>query len=189
MIALADGLPLVQFEDGRVVAFQKDWLLRALVQAAAKAGYQKWWLAEHVTESVMAYLALQFEGNVVTVSELVAAVQSVLVVIGYSEIAPHVAPGAPGARLSLYQLAREAGTGYELAFFDGLGRKLQALLNNGTTYFELVGLVPCVKTLRAQKCWSRGCDALQNEIVSFVRKQTALASSAQHSEITVRLLG
>jgi len=186
MIALADGIPLVQLDDGQVVAFERDWLLRALLQAAAKAGYQKWWLAEHVTESVMAYLALQFEEKVVSVPRLVRAVQSALQVIGYGEIAPHVAPGAPGVRLSLVELAREAGTGYELAFFDRLGRQLQTLLRNGTTYLELIDLTPCVKQLRARKCWSRECDALQAEIVSFVRTQTS--SIPVQEEISVRLL-
>jgi len=186
MIALADGIPLVQLDDGQVVAFQRDWLLRALLQAAAKAGYQKWWLAEHVTESVMAYLALQYEENVVSIPGLVKAVQSVLQVIGYAEIAPFFAPGVPGARLSLMELACEAGTGYELAFFDRLGRQLQTLLKGGTTFFELVGLTPCVKHLRSRKCWSRECDALQAEIVSFVRTQTSLVPTQE--EITVRLL-
>ncbi len=185
MIALADGMPLVQLDDGQVVAFQRDWLLRSLVQAAGKAGYQKWWLAEHVTESVMAYLALQFEGNVVSIPRLVKAVQSVLQVIGYAEIAPYVAPGVPGVRLSLVELAREAGTGYELAFFNRLGRQLQTLLKGGTTFFELVGLARCVKQLRARKCWSRECDALQAEIVSFVRTQTSTTPTQE--EITVRL--
>lgn len=187
MIALADGMPLVQLEDGQVVAFQRDWLLRALVQAAAKAGYQKWWLAEHVTESVMTYLASQFEANVVSVPHLVKAVQSVLQVIGYGEIAPFVAPGVPGARLSLVEMAREAGTGYELVFFDRLGRQLQTLLKAGTTFFDLIGLAPCVKHLRSRKCWSRECDALQEEIVSFVRTHTQANPSASQEEITVRL--
>jgi len=160
-------------------------LLRALAHAAAKAGYQKWWLAEHVTESVIAYLALQFEENVVSVPQLVKAVQSVLQGIGYGEIAPHVAPGMPGVRLSLVELARDAGTGYELAFFEQLGRRLQTLFQNGTTYLELVGLAPCVKQLRARKCWSRECDALQAEIVSFVRTQSNAAPAQE--EITVRL--
>ncbi len=186
MIALADGIPLVQLDDGQVAVFERGWLLRALVRAAAKAGYPRWWLAEHVTESVTAYLALQYEGNVVTIPQLVRAVQSVLQVIGYAEIAPHVAPDTPGARLSLVELVREAGTGYELAFFDRLGRQLQALLRNGATYLELTGLAPCVKTLRARKCWSRGCDALQAEIVSFVRTQTC--NVPVQEEISVRLM-
>jgi len=187
MIALADGIPLVQLENGQVISFQRDWLTRALIQAAAKAGYQKWWLAEHVTESVMAYLALQFEENVVTVPWLVKTVQSVLESIGYPEIAPHVAPGAPGARLSLAALAREAGSGYELAFFNGLGQQLRTLMEGGTTFFELVGLTHCVKTLRSRKTWSRECDKLQDEIISFVREQTLIGPAAKGEEITVQL--
>ena len=185
MIALVDGLPLVQQANGEVVAFEREWLLRGIVRAAAKAGYQKWWLAEHVTESVVSYLALQFEENVVTVPSLVKAVQSVLQVIGYGEIAPHFEPGMPGARVSLVELAREAGTGYELLFFQQLGGKLRKLLGSGTTFFELTGLAPCVKHLRSRKTWSRGCDALRMEIVDFVRNQTSTAQGQQ--EITVRV--
>lgn len=185
MIALVDGMPLVQLEDGQVVAFQRDWLLRALVQAAGKAGYQKWWLAEHVAESVVAYLALQFEENVVSVPRLVKAVQSVLQVIGYAEIAPYFNPGMPGVRLSLVDIAREAGTGYELVFFQRLRGKLETLLGSGATFFELTGLAPCVKHLRSRKGWSRECDALRAEIVSFVRTQTGAASK---QELTVRLV-
>ena len=186
MIALADGLPLVQLDDGQVVAFEREWLLRALVQAAGKAGYQKWWLAEHVAESVMAYLVLQFEENVVSVPELANSVQSVLQVIGYAEVAPHFTLGLPGVRLSLMDLAREAGSGYELAFFEFLGRRLQQLLNSGTTHFELIGLSPCVKQLRSRKTWSRDCDALQADIVSFVRMQTLSAQLEREVSVRVR---
>ena len=185
MIALADGLPLLELEDGEIVAFPRDWLLRGLIQAAARAGYQKWWLADHVTESVVTYLALQFEENVVTVPSLTTTVQSVLQVIGYAEIAPYFEPGLPGVRLSLVEMARQAGTGYELLFFQQLGGTLRKMLGAGATFFELVGLAPCVKQLRSRKTWSRDCEALQSEIVSFVRNQTCIAPAQR--EITVRL--
>ena len=185
MIALVDGLPLLQLEDGQAVAFQRDWLLRGLVHAAAKAGYQKWWLAEHVTESVISYLSLQFEDNVLSVPELSKAVQSVLQVIGYAEVAPHFAPGMPAVRVSLIELAREAGTGYELLFFQCLGGKLRNLLGSGTTTFEFTGLTPCVKHLRSRKSWSRGCDSLRTEIVEFVRTQTSVIPA--RGEITVHV--
>jgi hypothetical protein len=185
MIALADGLPLVQLDDGRCVAFQRDWLLRGLAHAGAKAGYSKWWLAEHVAESVMAYLMLQFEENTITIPALTQAVASALQVIGYAEVAAHFAPGLPGATVSLEEMAQEAGTGYELFFFQRLAGKLQTLLDSGTTYFDLVGLAPCVKRLRSRKCWSRECEALRSEIVDFVRNQTEHAPGA--NEITVQL--
>ena len=75
-------------------------------------------------------------------------------------------------------LALEAGTGYELAFFELLGRRVQELAREDGCNFELSGLEPAVKWLRNRKVWCRDCDGLQNEIVSFVREQTALAAGA-----------
>ena len=51
---------------------------------------------------------------------------------------------------------------------------------------DLVGLASCVKQLRARKSWSRSCDALQEEIVSFVRTQTLATPTAQEISVQVR---
>src|SRR5277367_1960448 len=103
MIALKDNLPLVRFDSGHVVAFERDWLLRSLSKAASKAGYQNWWLAEHVAESVTTYF-MYHEENVITVPRLAKSVQSVLQVIGYAEIADHFHPAPPPLRISLREI-------------------------------------------------------------------------------------
>ena len=179
MIALPDNTPLVQFESGQVVAFERQWLVRSLERAAKKAGYPHWWLAEHVAESVSTYLQFRVEENVVAMPRLAQAVQEALQVIGYAEVANYFVPGPPPYRVSLWELARSAGSGYELAFFDALGRTIQAIIANNTRHFELFGLERCVKQLRGKKVWSRDCDALRAEIVSFVREQICIANPAQ----------
>ena len=171
MIALHDGLPLMKFDNGEIAVFQRKWLLWCVLQSAQRAGYPKWWLAEHVTESVGAYLATQCEENVVPVAGLAKAVRSVLQVIGYAEVAHHFVAEPPLARISLAQLAREAGSGYELAFFDSLNRQMEELLAKRHFCFELFGLEHCVKTLKARKIWSRQCTTLRTEIVAFVRER------------------
>lgn len=176
MIALKEGLPLVQLDGGQVVDFQRDWLVRSLAKAAHKAGYPNWWLAEHVAESVTSYLLLRFEGNVLGIPRLEKTVRSVLQVIGYAEVAIHFVPGAPPVKVSLAELARDAGSGYELAFFELLGRRIHELMATGIGQVEFFGLQRCVKTLRAKKTWSRDCDALRNEIVAFAREQIDSAS-------------
>ena len=186
MIALADGMPLVQLDDGRVVAFQSDWIVRSLAKAALKAGYQKWWLAEYVAETAACSLASYFEGSAICIPRLARLVTDVLQVIGCGDISPYLVLGMPGERLNLVELAREAGTGYELAFFNRLRDRLQSLIGAGTTDVDLVGLAPCVKQLQARKSWSRGCDALQEEIVSFVRTQTLAAPKGQGISVQVR---
>ncbi len=177
MIAFRDNLPLVELDGGQTVAFAREWLLRALAVAARKAGYQQWWLGPHVAESVTQYLEAQTETNVLTRVRLETAVQSVLQVIGYAEVGRYFAVGRPVAEVSLEALAREAGNGYELAFFERLGRQIRELVQEKTCHFELVGLEPCVKLLRARKVWSRDCDALRAEIVSFAREQTGMAAA------------
>lgn len=186
MIALADGMPLVELNGGRVVAFQSTWIARALVRAAMKAGYQKWWLAGYVTETVAQYLATHYEGTAVSVPRLAELLCNVLQVIGYGEVAPHLELGVPGERLDLLDVLKEAGEGYELAFFNRLGDRLRKLIDAGTTDVDLVGLAPCVKKLRSRKSWSRGCDDLQEEIVSFVRTQTLAAPAAREFSVQVR---
>jgi len=178
MIAFKDNMPLLEFDGGFVFAFQRDWLLRSLTQAARKAGYQKWWLAEHVTESVATYLMYQ-EHNVVTVPGLAKSVQSILQVIGYAEVANHFVPGPPLLRISLFDLASAAGNGYELVFFDLLAHRIQEMMQMHSNYFELLDLELCVKHLRSKKIWSRDCDTLRSEIVAFVREQISASNAGR----------
>lgn len=179
MIALCDDLPVIQLASGQAIAFEREWLLRALAQAAGRAGYTKWWLAEHVAESVTTYLRDQKDLTVIPVERLTTAVRSVLQVIGYGEVGQHFVPGPPKVLVSLVELARAADTGYELAFFDRLGRRIQELLQEKNGCIELIGLESCVKLLRARKAWSRDCDILRAEIVTFTREQIGTVV-AQH---------
>ena len=176
MICLKDNLPVIQLATGQAIAFEREWLVRSLARAAARAGYEKWWLAEHVAESVTAYLRDDSGLNVLPVERLTTAVRSVLQVIGYGEIAGHFVPAPPRLRISLVDLAQNAASGYELAFFQMLGQRIQAICRDENTFFELLGLEPCVKLLRARKIWSRDCDALRAEIVAFVREQASTAA-------------
>jgi hypothetical protein len=50
---------------------------------------------------------------------------------------------------------------------------MQQLLTTRTAYFELYDLELCVKELRARKVWARDCQALREEIVTFLRDQLA----------------
>ena len=81
---------------------------------------------------------------------------SVLQVIGYAEVASHFEPGPPPARISLLELAKKAGTGYELAFFELLARGMQQLLATRAAYFELFDLELCVKELRCPQSLGPG---------------------------------
>jgi hypothetical protein len=179
MIAFPNDLPLIRLDNGEAIPFDPEWLMHALSSAARKAGLQQWWLAPHVTASVTEYLRADHDDPVIESGRLDQAVQSVLQVIGYPEVGRHFAVGRPVLAISLVDLVREAGYGYELAFFDLLSRRIQEALASQTPHFQLIGLEPCVKLLRARKLWCPDCDRLQAEIVTFTRQQMGIAFASQ----------
>jgi len=172
MIALPNDLPLIRLTNGDAIPFDPDWLTHSLTRAAKEAGLLQWWLAPHVTASVTEYLRADHRSPVIEAVRLEQAVQAVLQVIGYAEVSRHFEVGSPVQAISLVDLARQAGTGYELAFFELLGRRLAEALASRTPHFQLTGLELCVKLLRARKAWCPDCERLQTEIVCFARRHT-----------------
>ncbi len=167
------------------MAFQSSWLARGLALAAAQAGYERWWLAAHVTQSVMNYLEQDFPDPTVDTTRLRTAVQSVLRVIGYPDIADQFRPLPPPIHLSLASLAHEAGSGYELTFFKLLRERLREIIESNTLQAELRDLRPCVKVLRSAKIWRRDCSGLHTEIVHFVHE--SLDESHRARELQLQL--
>lgn len=171
MVAFKEEFPYLRADSGQLFEFNRDWLHEAINSAADKAGYPGWWLTDHVTESIAFYLRLRNDESFVAFSQLSQTVRYVLKVIGYKEIIPHFSPAPPPISISMLELAQEAGSGYELAFFDLLEKRINALLETGTDSLHFCALEPGVKYLRRTKVWSRACDVLREEIVCFVREK------------------
>lgn len=175
MIAFHNNLPVISLTNGRIVVFEREWLCRALGVAANRAGYPKWWLADHVAKSVQMWLEQVGETTpTVPVALLTRAVRGALQVIGYAEVGERFEAVAPFSRISLVELAEDAGDGFELAFFNELGGRLREVIELGGSYCELHGIEPCVKTLKRKRAWGRECAALQAEIVNFARQHTSV---------------
>jgi hypothetical protein len=109
----------------------------------------------------------------------------VLQVIGYSDVARCFETLPPPVALSLPDLARRAGTGYELVFFNLLHERLREILESPARRVEIHGLHDCVKLLRCAKHWSAECSGLMSEIVSFIRSEAA--SSHRAHELNLQL--
>ncbi|HME89575.1 MAG TPA: hypothetical protein VKE30_10235 [Chthoniobacterales bacterium] len=171
MVAFKEEFPYLRCDSGQLFEFDRDWLHAAINRAADQAGYPSWWLTDHVTESIAFYLHLRNDENVVAFKQLQETVQYVLSAIGYKEIIPFFTPAPPPISVSLVEIAHEAGSGYELAFFDLLEKRLNALIETGVDNLQLYSLQACVKHLRCTRVWSRACDSLREEIVWFIRER------------------
>ncbi len=183
MIAFRDALPLIVLRNRRAIAFDRGWLTRVLAVAAQRAGHPNWWLAPHVAESVHVWLQSLNDRTTMPVASFTYAVREALKAIGFAEIGETFEAASPFARISLVEVAQQAGDGYELAFFSALDLRLREVFAAGAGYCELHSLGPCVKVLRRRRNWSSGCDALRAEIVTFARGHTerALGDAGAHA--------
>ncbi|MDQ6810201.1 MAG: hypothetical protein M3Z64_12385, partial [Verrucomicrobiota bacterium] len=111
--------------------------------------------------------------SVVPFDQLSQTVRYVLKVIGYKEIVPYFSPAPPPISFSLFDIAQEAGGGYELAFFDALEKRIATIVSTGADSLHLCGLQACVKQMRGTKTWTRACDVFREEVVCFVREKLA----------------
>lgn len=171
MIAFLQDHPMVRMPDGCLVAFERSWLLECLCSAWSEAGEPSLWVTPHVAESVSAFLKEDYAEISIDFQELEKLVKSCLLGIGLEKESRCFVLSHPPSRLSLAELARVAGNGYELQFFVLLSSRLQAALGSGCRRIECAGLVPCVKILRSARRWRSDCRRLKSEIVEFIRKQ------------------
>jgi hypothetical protein len=186
VIALLDSLPLLRQTESENCSIRQDWLCFCLLRAAEKAGYRRWWLAEHVAASVLCYLSKTYENNVITPKQLRDIVVSALQSIGYAEIALRLDTVAPPFEVCLSELAEEAGPGYELAFFQLLKERIQPAFCEPAASLDIYGLHTCVRHLQSVKTWSRGCSLLRNEIVNFLRAHLERADAKTDIQLTIR---
>jgi hypothetical protein len=168
MIAFIDDLPLVEFENGEVCAFRREWLHLHLVHAAEQAGYRNWWLAGHVAQSVTNYLTTQYQANTLSASELRLSVAEVLATIGYAEVALHFVPTRPSRDISLLELTKLSST-HELTFFSLLRDAITVELEDGMIHLSITNIGPAVKKLLGVKILTEECSELRMEIVAFIR--------------------
>lgn len=175
MIAFRDALPLIVLRDRRAMAFDREWLTRVLTLSAQRAGLPDWPLAPHVAESVHVWLGMLTNRTTMSAAVFTKAVREALGAIGFAEIGECFEEASIYARISLVEIAQQAGDGYELAFFSTLDARLREVFAAGGSYCELHSIGPCVKVLRRRMHWSRCCDALRGEIVAFARGHSAQA--------------
>ena len=91
-----------------------------------------------------------------------------LVRIGCETIADKLQPLAPPVTLSLPRFAKDAGNGFELAFFGTLREELADLRAAGAEEIRFTGLRKCAQLLRGTDKWDNHCDVLLLEIRTFL---------------------
>ncbi len=179
MIALPAQLPLLRVGRYEVTTYGQDWLEENIRDAARAAGQGDWWFTPDIVRSLMIYLRERFQGTTITLEELTEKIRTTLEKIGFQEIGERVALTPPALSLSLDDLAREAGEGFELRFFQLLDARLLELAALGASDVALTASHDGVKRLCAAKYWTESCRNLEREIATFLHTRMASAEGCR----------
>ena len=174
MIALPTQMPLLQVGSHEVAEYEKEWLQETIKRAAEKAGHEKWWFAEDVAKGVIIYLQKRFQYNTITITELFDKVSLTLSKIGFEDVANALHPTPPLLRLSLVEIARDSGPGFELLFFQQLGDKLDEFYQLEADRIHCADIKRAVKHLTGtSRKWTPECEALRQEIIAFIQRSVS----------------
>lgn len=125
-------------------------------------------MLRHAAASVFHYFKYDLERESVTVGEFAGALERVLRNLGLT-----LYPGGHEREIlesDLSLLARESGVSLELLFFPRLRDELRFQLRQSPRLLRFRGLRGCVKRLTQARRWSPRCDALQEQIVEYLRQ-------------------
>jgi hypothetical protein len=139
--------------------------------AAERAGHEDWWIAEDIARGIIEYLRQRYPGNTITVEELYEKISRALGVLGWDDVAAQLQVGPPPLRISLAEIAHEAGDGFELVFFRLLRERLAETCVTGSQQVQCYGLKQGVKILHRARRWGTRCQQLAEEIADFLRAE------------------
>ncbi|MCB1063836.1 MAG: hypothetical protein KDN20_13050 [Verrucomicrobiae bacterium] len=167
MIALPAEYPFIRISQENLALCEPAWLQETLKHAANAAEMPEW-LAEDVSKGVESYLKNHYPGTVIEVGDLFDRIRSTLNGLGLTDLANHLNDEPPPVRISLTELARRAGPGFEIGFFQMLRRQFQTATHGGARQLVCYGLRGCVKKLAGAEKWSPRCRRLESEIREFL---------------------
>ena len=166
MIALHSNYLLVQLGNGESIPCSAEMITVEIVGEAGVPFDRD--LLRHMVASVFHYFKSELERETVTAGEFSFALEKVLRHLGCP--LPVGSPDNEISEADLGRLAGEPGDHLELFFFPRLRDELRFRLRQSPRVLRFRGLRGCVKQLTGARRWSNRCEALQDQIVAYLRE-------------------
>lgn len=170
MISLIGNRPALQIGRHQVIDYDTAWLDSALRRAAQAADHEDFPFVDDIRGGIVKYLETKCPLKLLPLEDLYERMRRMLVMIGWQKIAENLQPLAPPITFSLISSAREAGNGYELAFFETLRSELTLLRQAGAEDLRFTEIRESVLILRGVPKWNAQCQLLHSEIETFLHR-------------------
>lgn len=169
MICLVGNRPVLQVGRHQVTGYDTEWLRETIMRGAVAAKREDFPFIDDLMEGIVHYLENKCSLRVLTIEELHSRVRRMLERIGCEAIAKTLPLISPPVTLSLKRAAKEAGNGFELAFFNKIHDEIEDLRIHGVEELHFTGTRDCVRVLRGVERWTSPCELLHGEILDFLK--------------------
>ena len=189
MIQSREDIAWVRGPDGRQTPFDVSRLEQSIQVACEFTGHADQLLAESVAAAVYHYTCLCETDRTIAAAEIARIVLSVLTELTCDDVARAYSRRGEWTEIRLDELAARANPVLELEFYRQLDAALRAA--SGAEEMAMVhlrGLRACVMRLRGAHRWGRGCRALADDIVDFIRMRVVRTRPAQAGVLSLELL-
>lgn len=171
MIALIGNRPSIQVGKYQIHDYDTRWIGAALRRAAIAADSENFPFLDEIRHGIEEYLESRCSLRLIPLTRLYERMRRMLRAIGCGLMAEKLEPLAPPLRFPLDDVARSAGEGFELAFFEQLRGEIVSLRSEGVEELQFTGLREAVRILRRRDAWDHGCERLSEEIHAFLVRQ------------------
>lgn len=168
MISFIGNKPALQIGPYQVVDYDLAWLDLAMKRALVAVEFEDFPFIDDIREGVSEYLETYCPLQLLPLEVLYDRVREMLRLIGCAHIAEHLETLAPPVKVSLVKMAREAGNGFELAFFASLRAELNELRLAKVEEIKIFGARDSAMILRGAAKWNKNCESLLHEINQFL---------------------
>lgn len=167
MISLPSELPYIRVGSCSLVLCEPEWLSTTLHRAANGTDVPEW-IVSDISRGVENFLANHYKGTYIDSEDLFTRIAKTLSSMGLAHIAARIDRTPPPVRISMSELARRAGSGYELLFFQLLSDSIHSAVASGPQRVELHGMKSGIRRLMGARRWSERCELLREELNEYI---------------------
>lgn len=179
MICFLGNRPVLQVYHYQVASYGDAWLREALQIAMQHALGEEAPFLNDIMAGIWYYLENNCSLRLLPVEDLTKKIRYMLGRVGLSHLAENLPPLAPPVSLSLLNIVREVGEGFEMGLFDFLNKEILALKHHGVPSLYFEEIKEGVKVLQSTEDWNAACRRLSKEFIDFLSQYGSLSTEGE----------
>ena len=162
-------MPVLKVGEYQISNYDTHWIRCAIEHAAERANQPHFIFIDDIYNGIIHYLEHKCPLSLLLIEDLYERISHTLKRIGCESIANALQIECPPITISLERTAKEAGNGYELAFYQILHTEMRDLKKLGVKEVFFSEIKESVLILQQSSYWHDDCEQLEKDILLWFK--------------------